>query len=71
MLHLSVSWTIDFMTETTNDKSDSLDHLKNLSDQLPPLEIVRQMIEYETQLRLSESVQELLDLYHENDDAIT
>jgi hypothetical protein len=42
-----------------------------LNDDLPSLEIVRQMITYETHLRLSDSVQNLLDLYHEDDNAIT
>ncbi|CAF1094552.1 unnamed protein product [Adineta steineri] len=44
---------------------------RELSDDLPSLETVRQMIKYETSLRLSESVQQLLDLYHKDDNAIT
>lgn len=63
------------------DKSPDVDHgdmsssssqgQKILSDELPPLEILRQMIKYETTLRLSEPIQQLLDLYHTSDDAIT
>jgi hypothetical protein len=44
---------------------------KILSDDLPPLDIVRQMIKYETSLRLSDPVQQLFDLYHKDDNAIT
>jgi hypothetical protein len=44
---------------------------KVLSDDFPPLETVREMIKYETSLRLSDSVQELFDLYHHDDNAIT
>lgn len=44
---------------------------KVLSDDLPPLDILRQMIQYETSLRLSEPVQELFDLHHKDDNAIT
>ena len=43
----------------------------SLIDDLPPLETVREMIKYETSLRLSESVQALFDLYHTDDNAIT
>ncbi len=42
-----------------------------LNDGLPPLDIVRQMIKYETSLRLSDPVQQLFDLYHTDDNAIT
>ncbi|CAF4987480.1 unnamed protein product [Rotaria sp. Silwood1] len=42
-----------------------------LSDDLPSLEIVRQMIKYETFLRLSDPIQQLFDLYHKDDNAIT
>lgn len=42
-----------------------------LNDDLPPLDILRQMIQYETSLRLSEPVQQLFDLYHKDDEAIT
>ncbi len=42
-----------------------------LNDDLPPLEIVRKMIKYETSLRLSEPIQQLFDLYHTDDNAIT
>ncbi|CAF0965830.1 unnamed protein product [Adineta steineri] len=57
-----------------NDQSSSISLStvqRELSDDLPSLETVRQMIKYETSLRLSESVQELLDLYHKDDNAIT
>lgn len=72
------------MAETMNKPSDidndqycddifssSSDKQQILSDGLPPLEIVRKMIKYETSLRLSEPVQQLLDLYHTDDNAIT
>lgn len=42
-----------------------------LSDDLPPLETVREMIQYETRLRLSEPIQALFDLYYQEDHAIT
>jgi len=42
-----------------------------LSDDLPPLETVREMIKYETSLRLSDPIQQLFDLYYKDDNAIT
>jgi hypothetical protein len=54
-----------------NTFSSSSEKQQILSDDLPPLETVREMIKYETSLRLSESVQQLFDLYHTNDNAIT
>jgi hypothetical protein len=42
-----------------------------LSDELPPIEIVRQMILYETRLRLSDSIQEIMDEYHTEESAVT
>ena len=48
-----------------------LNKSKELSDELPPLDIVREMIKYETFLRLSEPIQQLFDLYHKDDNAIT
>ncbi|CAF2734081.1 unnamed protein product [Rotaria sp. Silwood2] len=42
-----------------------------LSDDLPSLETVRKMIEYETFLRLSDPIQQVFDLYHKDDNAIT
>ncbi len=51
--------------------SCSLKDEQILSDELPPLEIVRKMIKYETSLRLSEPIQQLFDLYHTDDNAIT
>jgi hypothetical protein len=42
-----------------------------LSDDLPPLETVRKMIQYETLLRLSDPIQQLFDLYHKEDNAVT
>jgi hypothetical protein len=49
----------------------SLKKQQILNDGLPPLDIVRQMIKYETSLRLSDPVQQLFDLYHTDDNAIT
>lgn len=43
--------------ETTND--------------LPSLETVREMIAYESQLRLSEAIQELIEFYHMDERAVT
>ena len=53
--------------------ADIVDHTTRdvLSDELPPLDIVRQMIQYETRLRLSEAIQDLFDLYQGDDRAIT
>ncbi|CAF1479003.1 unnamed protein product [Rotaria sordida] len=42
-----------------------------VSEELPPLEILREMILYETRLRLSDSIQDLMDLYHEDEAAVT
>jgi hypothetical protein len=42
-----------------------------LSEELPPIEIVRQMIFYETSLRLSHSIQEIMDEYHTDESAVT
>ena len=42
-----------------------------LSDELPPIEIVREMILYETRLRLCDSIQEIMDEYHTNEDVVT
>jgi hypothetical protein len=42
-----------------------------LSDELPPIEIVREMILYETRLRLSDSIQEIMDEYHMDSNAVT
>lgn len=50
---------------------DSSISTKMLSDDLPPLDVLRQMIQYETSLRLSEPVQELFDLHRKDDNAIT
>ena len=56
----------------TVDRSTAYDEtLGKLSDELPPLEVVREMIQYETRLRLSEPVQDLFDLYQGEDRAIT
>lgn len=43
----------------------------SFSEELPPVETLREMILYETRLRLSDSIQELMDLYHEDEDAVT
>ncbi|UJR21523.1 hypothetical protein I4U23_024608 [Adineta vaga] len=37
------------------------------STELPPIEILREMILYETRLRLSDSIQNLMDEYHTNE----
>ncbi len=42
-----------------------------LSNELPPIEIVREMILYETRLRLSDSIQELMDEYYTDEAAVT
>jgi hypothetical protein len=42
-----------------------------LSDEFPPIEIVREMITYETRLRLSNSIQELMDEYYADGNAVT
>jgi hypothetical protein len=42
-----------------------------LSDEFPSNEIVREMIIYETRLRLSDSIQELMDEYHTDENAVT
>lgn len=41
------------------------------SDDLPPIETIREMIAYETRLRLSEPVQELMEFYHTDESALT
>ncbi|CAF3550825.1 unnamed protein product [Rotaria sordida] len=46
------------------------DKVKN-SDELPPIETLREMIMYETRLRLSDPIQELMDLYHTDEDSVT
>ena len=57
--------------EKPPDIAPASDKQQILSDDLPPLDILRQMIQYETSLRLSEPVQQLFDLYHTDDNAIT
>jgi hypothetical protein len=42
-----------------------------LSDEFPSIEIVRKMIVYETRLRLSDYIQELMDEYHTDENAVT
>lgn len=42
-----------------------------MSDELPPIETIREMIAYETRLRLSEPIQELMELYHSDESALT
>ncbi len=42
-----------------------------LSDELPSIEIVRQMILYETRLRLSDSIQQIMDEYYTDEAAVT
>lgn len=41
------------------------------SIELPPLETLRHMITYETRLRLSDSIQELMDVYHTDEESVT
>ena len=41
------------------------------SDEFPPLEAIRQMITYETRLRLSDSIQELMDVHHADEESVT
>ena len=43
----------------------------NSSTETPPLEIVREMIDYETRLRLCDSIQQLMDEYHQDEAAVT
>ena len=45
--------------------------LVKVSGELPPLEIVQQMILYETRLRLCDSIQEIMDEYHTDEAAVT
>ncbi|CAF2412893.1 unnamed protein product [Rotaria sp. Silwood2] len=42
-----------------------------LSDELPSIEIVREMVLYETRLRLSDSIQKIMDEYHTDECAVT
>lgn len=42
-----------------------------MSDELPPIETIREMIAYETRLRLSEPIQELMELYHTDESSLT
>ena len=41
------------------------------SIELPPLETLRHMVAYETRLRLSDSIQELMDAYHTDEESVT
>ncbi|CAM4917617.1 unnamed protein product [Rotaria socialis] len=41
-----------------------------ISDELPPIETLREMIAYETNIRLSEPIQELMDVYHTDEAAL-
>ena len=45
--------------------------LVQTSEELPPLEIVQQMILYETRLRLSDSIQGIMDEYHTDEADVT
>jgi len=42
-----------------------------LSDEYPSIDIVREMIAYETRLRLCDSIQELMDEYYTDENAVT
>ena len=44
--------------------------LLKVSDELPAVETVRAMILYETRLRLSDSIQEIMDDYHDDEAAV-
>ncbi|CAF4950817.1 unnamed protein product [Rotaria sp. Silwood1] len=41
-----------------------------VSKELPPIEILREMIAYETSIRLSDPIQELMDVYHKDESAL-
>ena len=41
-----------------------------MADELPLIETIRDMITYETRLRLSEPIQQLIDMYHEDETAV-
>jgi len=41
-----------------------------LSDEYPSIDIVRKMIAYETRLRLCNSIQELMDEYYTDENAV-
>ncbi|CAF1608240.1 unnamed protein product [Rotaria magnacalcarata] len=41
------------------------------STEFPPIEIVREMITYETSIRLSEPIQELMDFYHNDETSLS
>ena len=41
------------------------------SDEFPPIETIREMIDYETRIRLSEPLQELMDMYCKDEAAVT
>jgi len=41
------------------------------SDELPSIETLRDMIVYETRLRLSQPIQDLMDYYHADEDSVT
>jgi hypothetical protein len=45
--------------------------LVKVSDEMPPIGILREMILYETRLRLSESIQDLMDQYHDDEESVT
>jgi hypothetical protein len=42
-----------------------------LSDEYPSIDVLHKMIAYETHLRLCNSIQELMDEYHTDEDAVT
>lgn len=76
-LHISLANCITRIMTDTLDKPPDIDDSfysekpKILSDDLPPLEVVRAMIKYETELRLSKPIQDLFDLYHTDDNSVT
>lgn len=40
------------------------------SDEFPPIETIREMVTYETKIRLSKPIQELMDYYHTDEAAL-
>ena len=58
-------------TKPPDIRRNSSNYQSVLSDDLPPLDVLREMIKYETFLRLSEPIQNLFDSYREDDNAIT
>ncbi|CAF1016398.1 unnamed protein product [Adineta ricciae] len=62
---------IDASTKPPDIRHSSSSDQNVLNDDLPPLDVLREMIKYETFLRLSEPIQNLFDFYRKDDSAIT